>query len=107
MNTALTSEQVTEAVQKAVLPLNDKIDRLMQRQLDLEERLSAFIAELIARLEDEQKDSQFQELLGEFIGTMKVMNQRMEEGQEVEKQLIRAMDTFAAMVDASLELPES
>ena len=107
MNTALTGEQVTAAVQKAILPLNDKIDRLMRRQVELEERLSAFIAELIARLEDEQKDSQFQELLAEFVGTMKLMNQRMEEGQEVEKQLIRAMDDFAKMVDASLDLPES
>ena len=107
MSTALTSEQITAAVQTAVSPLNDKLDRLMQRQTQLEERLSAFIAELIARLEDEEKDSQFQELLAEFIGTMKLMNQRMEDGQEVEKQLIRAMDDFAKMVDASLDLPES
>ena len=98
---------VTEAVQKAISPLNDKIDRLTTVQAEMEQTLNAFIQELMAQLNDENKDSQFQERLAEFIVAMKGMTEEMKESRKVEKQLTEAVVKFGTVLEAQLETQSS
>ena len=98
---------VTEAVQTAISPLNVKIDRLTNMQAKMEQTLNAFIQELMAQLNDENKDSQFQERLAEFIVAMKGMTEEMKASRKVEQQLTEAIVKFGTVLDTQLETQSS
>ena len=108
------TEQITAAVTAAFAPLATSLaslerttEELMERQQATDERIAAFMSELLTRLSDEEKDDSFQKLIAQYIEVTQEHNQTLERSIAMQDKLERGMRDFIQYVNSAFEeVPE-